>query len=238
MTASAHGHLFTSLFFFGFIALSLGLTWWSMRRARNSTGFFVAGRRLMGWQNGLAISGDYMSAASFLGIAGLVSLFGYDCLLYSFGFIVAWVVIVLLVAEPLRNSGKYTLSDVMAFRLRARPVRAAAGVSSVTIGLFYLLAQLVGAGAIASLLLPVQADAAIVLVGVLMIVYVLFGGMVATTYVQIVKAVLILGATCLLTLLVLLKFGFNVSELLGTAAARSGKGDLFLQPGLYFTNKL
>jgi Na+(H+)/acetate symporter ActP len=155
MIASAHGHLFTSLFFFGFIALSLGLTWWSMRRARDATGFFVAGRRLTGWQNGLAISGDYMSAASFLGIAGLVSLFGYDGLLYSFGFIVGWVVIVLLVAEPLRNSGKYTLSDVMAFRLRARPVRAAAAVSSVTIGLFYLLAQLVGAGAIASLLLPI-----------------------------------------------------------------------------------
>jgi Na+(H+)/acetate symporter ActP len=140
MIASAHGHLFTSLFFFGFIALSLGLTWWSMRRARDATGFFVAGRRLTGWQNGLAISGDYMSAASFLGIAGLVSLFGYDGLLYSFGFIVGWVVIVLLVAEPLRNSGKY---------------RAAAAVSSVTIGLFYLLAQLVGAGAIASLLLPI-----------------------------------------------------------------------------------
>src|SRR6266446_4207521 len=120
MIVSAHGNLFTSLFFFGFIALSLGLTWWSMRRARDATGFFVAGRRLTGWQNGLAISGDYMSAASFLGIAGLVSLFGFDGLLYSFGFIVGWVVIVLLVAEPLRNSGKYTLSDVMAFRLRAR----------------------------------------------------------------------------------------------------------------------
>jgi hypothetical protein len=120
MIPSAHGHLFTSLFFFGFIALSLGLTYWAMRRARDATGFFVAGRRLTGWQNGLAISGDYMSAASFLGIAGLVSLFGYDGLLYSFGFIVGWVVIVLLVAEPLRNSGKYTLSDVMAFRLRAR----------------------------------------------------------------------------------------------------------------------
>lgn len=125
----------------------------------------------------------------------LVSLFGYDGLLYSFGFIVGWVVIVLLVAEPLRNSGKYTLSDVMAFRMRARPVRAAAAVSSVTIGLFYLLAQLVGAAAIASLLLPIEPDTAIILVGILMVVYVLFGGMVATTYVQIVKAVLVLGAT-------------------------------------------
>src|SRR5882762_6487245 len=166
MTASAHGHLFTSLFFFGFIALSLGLTWWSMRRARNAAGFFVAGRRLRGWQNGLAISGDYMSAASFLGIAGLVSLFGFDGLIYSFGFIVGWIAIVLLIAEPLRNSGKYTISDLMVFRLRARPVRAAAAASSITIGLLYLLAQLVGAGAVATLLLPIAPNTAIVIVGI------------------------------------------------------------------------
>lgn len=208
------GQWLTSVFFFAFVAFSLGLTYWSMRRASSASGFYVAGRRLTGWQNGLAISGDYMSAASFLGIAGLVSLFGFDGLLYSFGFIVGWIFILLLIAEPLRNAGKYTLSDIMAFRLRARPVRAAAALSSVTIGLFYLLAQLVGAGAIASLLLPVGPSVAISIVGVLMIVYVLFGGMVATTYVQIVKAVLILVATCLLTLLLLLSFHFNVSELL------------------------
>src|SRR5271155_1629210 len=238
MIVSAHGSLFASLFFFGFIALGLGLTYWSMRRAGDATGFFVAGRRLSGWQNGLAISGDYMSAASFLGIAGLVSLFGYDGLLYSFGFIVGWVVIVLLVAEPLRNSGKYTLSDVMAFRLRARPVRAAAAVSSVTIGLFYLLAQLVGAGAIASLLLPIAPNTAIIIVGFLMIVYVLFGGMVATTYVQIVKAVLVFGTTVLLAVLLLQRFDFSMNHLLEAAGNASGKGDAFLRPGLYFSNKL
>jgi cation/acetate symporter len=238
MITIAGGQWLTSIFFFAFVAFSLGLTYWSMRRASTASGFYVAGRRLTGWQNGLAISGDYMSAASFLGIAGLVSLFGFDGLLYSFGFIVGWIFILLLIAEPLRNAGKYTLSDIMAFRLRARPVRAAAALSSVTIGLFYLLAQLVGAGAIASLLLPVGPSVAISVVGILMIVYVLFGGMVATTYVQIVKAVLILLATCLLTLLVLLTFHFNVSELLGAAATRSGKGNLFLQPGLFFTNKL
>src|SRR5271170_678425 len=232
------GQWLTSVFFFAFVAFSLGLTYWSMRRASSASGFYVAGRRLTGWQNGLAISGDYMSAASFLGIAGLVSLFGFDGLLYSFGFIVGWIIILVLIAEPLRNAGKYTLSDIMAFRLRPRPVRAAAALSSVTIGLFYLLAQLVGAGAIASLLLPVGPSVAISIVGVLMIVYVLFGGMVATTYVQIVKAVLILFATSLLTLLVLVTFHFNVSELLGAASTRSGKGDLFLQPGLFFTNKL
>src|SRR5271155_4945350 len=238
MITIAAGQWLTSIFFFAFVAFSLGLTYWSMRRASTASGFYVAGRRLTGWQNGLAISGDYMSAASFLGITGLVSLFGYDGLLYSFGFIVGWVVIVLLVAEPLRNSGKYTLSDVMAFRLRARPVRAAAALSSVTIGLFYLLAQLVGAGAIASLLLPIQPDTAIILVGFLMVVYVLFGGMVATTYVQIVKAVLVFGATIFLTILLMSRFDFSVDALLSAAATASGKGDAFLEPGLYFTNKL
>jgi cation/acetate symporter len=238
MITSANGHLLASIFFFAFIALSLALTYWATRRAKSASGFFVAGRRLRGWQNGLAISGDYMSAASFLGIAGLVSLFGFDGLLYSFGFIVGWVAIVLLVAEPLRNSGKYTISDVMAYRLRARPVRAAAAASSLTIGLFYLLAQLVGAGAIASLLLPVAPNTAIIIVGILMIVYVLFGGMVATTYVQIVKAILVSGTTILLAVLLLQRFDFSVNHLLEAAATASGKGDAFLRPGLYFSNKL
>src|SRR5271168_3508051 len=228
MITSANGHLLTSFFFFAFIAVSLALTWWATRRAKSASGFFVAGRRLRGWQNGLAISGDYMSAASFLGIAGLVSLYGFDGLVYSFGFIVGWVAIVLLVAEPLRNSGKYTMSDVMAFRLRARPVRAAAAASSITIVLFYLLAQLVGAGAIASLLLPIQPNTAIILVGFLMVVYVLFGGMVATTYVQIVKAVLVFGATIFLTILLMSRFNFSVDALLSAAATASGKGDAFL----------
>src|SRR5258707_9528196 len=209
-----------------------------MGRVVVATGFFAAGGGLMGWQMVWATSGDCRSGPSFLGIAGLVSLFGYAGRLYSFGFIVGWVVIVLLVAEPLRNSGKYTLSDVMAFRLRARPVRAAAAVSSVTIGLFYLLAQLVGAGAIASLLLPIQPDAAIILVGILMVVYVLFGGMVATTYVQIVKAVLVFGATIFLTVLLMSRFNFSVNALLSAAATASGKGDAFLEPGLYLTNIL
>lgn len=238
MITSSNGQLLTSLFFFLFIALSLSLTYWAKRRAKSSSGFFVAGRRLSGWQNGLAISGDYMSAASFLGIAGLVSLFGFDGLLYSFGFIVGWIAIVLLVAEPLRNSGKYTISDVMAFRLRERPVRAAAAASSITISLFYLLAQLVGAGAIASLLLPVSPSIAIVLVGILMMVYVLFGGMVATTYVQIVKAFLVFGGTALLATLLLTRFHFSLADLLTASAKASGKGQAFLRPGLYFTNKL
>jgi cation/acetate symporter len=237
MINSAQGHFLTIAFFLAFILLSLGLTYWSAKRVRGASGFFVAGRRLSGWQNGLAISGDYMSAASFLGIAGLVSLFGYDGLLYSFGFIVGWITIVLLVAEPLRNSGKYTLSDVMAFRLERPSVRAAAGLSSIIIGLFYLLAQLVGAGAIASLLLPVSPTISIVVVGALMITYVLFGGMLATSYVQMVKAVLVFGATALMCAILLARFGYSVSAVLGAAAA-SGKGSAFLEPGLYFSNKL
>jgi cation/acetate symporter len=237
MINSAQGHVLTIAFFLAFILLSLGLTYWSAKRVRGASGFFVAGRRLSGWQNGLAISGDYMSAASFLGIAGLVSLFGYDGLLYSFGFIVGWITIVLLVAEPLRNSGKDTLSDVMAFRLERPSVRAAAGLSSIIIGLFYLLAQLVGAGAIASLLLPVSPTISIVVVGALMITYVLFGGMLATSYVQMVKAVLVFGATALMCAILLARFGYSVSAVLGAAAA-SGKGSAFLEPGLYFSNKL
>lgn len=238
MIVSSSGYVLTIGFFLAFIVLSLGLTYWSAKRAKDASGFFVAGRRLKGWQNGLATSGDYMSAASFLGIAGLVSLFGYDGLLYSFGFMVGWVAIVLLVAEPLRNSGKYTLSDLMAFRFRTPAVRGAAALSSITIVLFYLLAQLVGAGAIASLLLPVSPSVAIAVVGVLMIIYVLFGGMVATTYVQMVKAVLVFGATTLISVMLLSRFGFSVSALLNAAADASGKGQAFLEPGLYFVNKL
>ncbi len=171
-----------------------------------------------------------MSAASFLGIAGLVSLFGFDGLLYSFGFIVGWILIVLFVAEPLRNSGKYTLSDVMAYRLRPRPVRAAAALSSVTISLFHLLGQLVGASAIVSLLLPIDASIAIIVIGCLMVSYVLFGGMVATTYVQMVKAILVFAATCFLTFLLLSRFDFSVSSLMSAAALASGKGEAFLAP--------
>lgn len=238
MINGSGGYSLTLCLFIAFLSLTMGITYWSKRRSSNASGFFVAGRSLKGWQNGLAISGDYMSAASFLGIAGLVSLYGFDGLLYSFGFIVGWAVIILLVAEPLRNSGKYTLTDVMAFRLNARPVRAAAAISSLTIGMLYLLAQLVGAGVIASLLLPVSSTVGIVVVGVVMIIYVLVGGMVSTTYVQIFKAILVFAATSFLAFLLLQKFDFSVSSLLHAAEVASGKGPAFLLPGQYFTNKL
>ena len=186
----------------------------------------------------MAISGDYMSAASFLGISGAIALSGYDGFLYSIGFLVAWLIALLLVAELLRNSGKYTMADQLAYRMRQRPVRTAAATSTVVVSIFYLLAQMVGAGALVALLLGVTNPAikawTIVAVGLLMVFYVTVGGMRGTTWVQIVKAVLLMGGTVLITVLVLAKFNFNLSDLLGAAADKTGKGEAFLQPGLKY----
>ena len=177
----------------------------------------------------MAISGDYMSAASFLGISGAIALNGYDGFLYSIGFLVAWLVALLLVAELLRNSGKYTMADQLAYRMRQRPVRTAAATSTVVVSIFYLLAQMVGAGALVALLLGVTDESikacTIVAVGLLMIFYVTVGGMRGTTWVQIVKAVLLMGGTILITVLVLAEFNFNLSSLLGAAAENTGKGE-------------
>ena len=225
----------TTVLFLTFVAATLVITLWASRHTKTAADFYAGGRSFSGVQNGVAISGDYMSAASFLGIAGIIALYGYDGFLYSIGFLVAWLVALLLVAELMRNSGKYTMGDVLAFRMQQRPVRAAAGVSTIVVSIFYLLAQMVGAGALVALLLGVASDTAknltIVAVGALMIFYVTVGGMKGTTWVQIVKAVLLMSGATLLTLLVMFEFGWNVSELLGTAAERSGKGDAFLEPG-------
>lgn len=228
--------------FVTFIAVTLGITWWASRRTRTAADFYAAGRRLHGWQNGVAIAGDYMSAASFLGIAGLIALYGYDGFLYSVGFLVAYLVVLLLVAEPLRNAGEYTMADVLAQRLRRRPVRAAAALSTVSVSVCYLVAQMVGAGALVKLLLGLQgqgsAVAAIVGIGVLMTVYVTFGGMIGTTWVQIVKAGLLLAGALALSAWVAAKFGFSVHALFRQAAAASGQGAAFLAPGLLYRNKL
>ncbi|MER0444886.1 cation acetate symporter [Streptomyces sp. Edi4] len=221
-----------------FVAATLAITVWAGRQTRNASDFYAGGRRFTAFQNGLAVSGDYMSAASFLGIAGAIALFGYDGFLYSIGFLVAWLVALLLVAEPLRNSGRYTMGDVLAYRMRQRPVRTAAGVSTIVVSIFYLLAQMAGAGVLVSLLLGITTDAGkiliVALVGVLMIVYVTIGGMKGTTWVQMVKAVLLIAGAILMTFLVLLKFHFNISDLLGSAAEKSGKGSAFLEPGLKY----
>ena len=236
MPASDGGRTLSVVVFFALVAASIGITVAASRRARGASGFFVAGRRMSARQNALAIVGDLFSAAAFLGISGLVALNGFDGVMYSIGFLVALITVLLLVAEPLRNIGRYTITDVMAYRLEKPEVRAVAAVASMVIILFYLLAQMVGVGVITSLLLGVDQTVAIALVGVLMMVYVTFGGMVATTYVQMFKAVLLIGATVVLTVLLLGRFGFDFSHVLTRASERSGKGGAFLVPGLAFTN--
>ncbi|MCT1460050.1 cation acetate symporter [Aestuariimicrobium sp. p3-SID1156] len=190
---------------------------------KGSKEFYTGGASFDGRQNGLAIAGDYLSAASFLGIVGAIALSGYDGLLYSIGFLVAWLVALLLVAEPLRNTGKYTMADVLSFRMRQRPVRLAAATSTLAVSFFYLLAQMAGAGGLVSLLLgvkdPIIQDVVIAVVGVLMIAYVLIGGMKGTTWVQMIKAILLVSGAGIMTLWVLAKTGFNLSSLIGKANA-------------------
>ncbi|RCG16708.1 cation acetate symporter [Streptomyces reniochalinae] len=235
--ASAHRPLIITLFSV-FVVITLAVTVWAGRRTKDATDFYAGGRQFSGFQNGLAISGDYMSAASFLGIAGAIALSGYDGFLYSIGFLVAWLVALLLVAEPLRNSGRYTMGDVLAYRMRQRPVRTAAGVSTIIVSIFYLLAQMVGAGALVALLLGITGEAGknliVVFVGVVMILYVTIGGMKGTTWVQMIKACLLIGGTVIITFLVFHKFNYNLSSLLGAAAENSGKGAAFLEPGLKY----
>src|SRR5688500_3959903 len=224
--------------FIAVVLLTVGITFWASRQNTGAADFYAGGRSFSGFQNGLAISGDYMSAASFLGISGAIALTGYDGFLYSIGFLVAWLIALLLVAELLRNSGRYTMADQLAYRMRQRPVRTAAASSTVVVSIFYLLAQRVGAGALVTLLLGIEGEWAIrftiLAVGMLMIFYVVVGGMKGTTWVQIVKAVLLMTGTILITVLVLAKFDFNLSDLLGAAASNTGKGDAFLEPGLKY----
>ena len=237
----------TIVLFLIFVAITLAITIWASRQTRSAADYYAGGRQFSAFQNGMAIGGDYMSAASFLGIAGIIALNGYDGFLYSIGFLVAWLVALLLVAELLRNSGRYTMADVLAFRMRQVPVRTAAAVSTVTVSIFYLLAQMVGAGALVALLLGIKPGvtflgmtantakiATIIFIGALMIFYVVVGGMKGTTYVQIVKAFMLMVGAALMTVLVLAAFKFNLSSLLGEAATKSGKGQAFLNPGLVY----
>ena len=212
--------------FFLFIALSLGITYFAARRTRSAEHFYAAGRSITALQNGLALAGDYMSAASFLGIAGLVALSGFDGLIYSIGFLVGWPIVMFLIAEPLRNLGRYTFSDVVAFRLRQAPVRVAAAAGSLAVVAFYLIAQMVGAGTLIQLLFGLPYELAVIIVGAVMLVYVLFGGMIATTWVQIVKAVLLLFGAFLLAIFALAQFRFNPLALFQAASDQYGAGVL------------
>ncbi|GAA5064733.1 solute symporter family protein [Nocardia callitridis] len=207
--------------FCAFVAITMVVVIRASRNTRTAADFFTGGRSFSGPQNGIAIAGDYLSAASFLGIAGAIAVYGYDGFLYSIGFLVAWLVALLLVAEMLRNTGKFTMADVLSFRLRQGPVRTAAALTTLAVSLFYLLAQMAGAGGLVALLLDVSSKTGqsivIAVVGVLMIVYVLVGGMKGTTWVQIIKAVLLIAGAAVMTVMVLTKFGFDISGVLRSA---------------------
>jgi cation/acetate symporter len=224
------------VFFFVFIAITLGITAWAARRTRTTEQFYAAGRTITAGQNGFALAGDYMSAASFLGIAGLVSTTGFDGLIYSTGWLVGWPVVLFLIAEPLRNLGKYTFADVVALRLKQRPVRVAAAIGTLATVLFYLIAQMVGAGSLIKLMFGLSYELAVLLVGLAMLAYVLFGGMIATTWVQIVKAVLLMGGAFLLAIMVLARFHMSPIVLFAEAAAKYGAG--VLSPGKLISNPL
>ncbi|WP_433493000.1 solute symporter family protein [Nocardia grenadensis] len=209
-----------------FVVVTMVVVFWAGRNTSGATDYFTGGRGFTGPQNGIAIAGDYLSAASFLGIAGAIAVYGYDGFLYSIGFLVAWLVALLLVAEMLRNTGKFTMADVLSFRLKQRPVRTAAAISTLAVSLFYLLAQMAGAGGLVALLLDVSSKSGqavvIAVVGVLMIVYVLVGGMKGTTWVQIIKAVLLIAGAAVMTVMVLAKFGFDPSGILSGAQSAIG----------------
>src|SRR6266567_3443782 len=234
------------------VAITLVITGWAARRTRTTVQFWAAGRQIKGWQNGLAIAGDYMSAASFLGIAGLIAFNGYDGFMYSVGWLVAYLTVLFLIAEPMRNTGKYTMADVLAYRMSPVPVRSAAAVSTIAVSASYMMAQMIGAGSLVKILIPTldtqlkpyfswaflgtKLDPSITVVGALMMVYVIAGGMVATTWVQIVKAVLLMGGAILLSFLVLLHFGFNLGRFFDTIAGVKDKvtGLNFTEPGILY----
>ena len=234
-----------------FVIATLVITFLSAKKNTGSSAYFAAGRSITAWQNGLAVAGDYMSAASFLGIAGMIACFGFDGFMYSVGFLVAYLTVLFVVAEPLRNSGKYTMADVLAYRLRPRPVRAMASLSTLCVSLFYMIAQMVGAGGLIKTLLhdvafmqtPAGYNLSVCCVGAMMIVYVVFGGMLATTWVQIIKAILLISGSIFLSVLVMKQFGFSfvkffdaVSQIKMTAADGQQVVKNFLTPGMKFKN--
>ncbi|GAA2819376.1 cation acetate symporter [Saccharopolyspora taberi] len=219
-----------------FVAVTMVIVFRASRNTKTASDYYAAGRAFTGPQNGIAIAGDYLSAASFLGIAGAIAVYGYDGFLYSIGFLVAWLVALLLVAELLRNTGRYTMADVLSFRMRERPVRTAASLSTLAVTFFYLLAQMAGAGGLIALLLGITNKAGqaavIAVVGALMILYVLVGGMRGTTWVQIIKAALLIAGAFVMTVWVLGLYGFNLSELL--ASAVQAAGEKVLNPGAQY----
>ncbi|MBP3039455.1 cation acetate symporter [Bacillaceae bacterium Marseille-Q3522] len=220
------------------VGLTLFITYLASKKTKTTSDFYTADGSLTGLQNGMAIAGDYMSAASFLGIAGMVALSGFDGFFYSIGFLVAYLVVLFIVAEPLRNLGKYTLADMIAARFDAKKVRGVAALNTITISIFYMIAQLVGAGALIHLLLGLDYVYSVLIVGILMTVYVVFGGMTATSWVQIVKAILLMVGTFIISIIVFAKFDFSIAKMFTEMKSATPLGEGFLNPGNKFTNPL
>ncbi len=217
--------------FVAFVVATLGITYWAAKQNKSASDYYAAGGRITGFQNGLAIAGDYMSAASFLGISALVFTSGFDGLIYSIGFLVGWPVILFLIAERLRNLGKYTFADVASYRLGQTQIRTLSAFGALAVVAFYLIAQMVGAGKLIQLLFGLDYYVAVVLVGILMVMYVLFGGMLATTWVQIIKAVLLLSGATFMAFMVMKHAGFNFEALFTEAISVHAKGDAIMSPG-------
>ena len=227
----------TSISFFAvFVLLTLYITYWAAKKTKTSSEFYAAGRSVTGFQNGLALAGDYMSAASFLGISGMVALKGYDGMIYAVGWLVGWPALMFLIAEPLRNLGKYTFADVLAFRLRQKPIRITSSISSILVTITYTIAQIVGSGKLIELMFGLPYHFAVIAVGTVMLLYVLFGGMIATTWVQIIKAFLLLFGVTLLLLLALRKFDFNIGNVY--IEVEKMYGNSALEPGGFITNPI
>src|SRR5918999_1418719 len=221
------------------LSVTLAITYWASKRASSAVGFYAAGRQITGVQNGLAISGDYLSAASFLGIAGLIMLYGFDGFLYSIGFLVAFLTVMFLLAERMRNAGKFTIADVLAFRLNERPARTAAAMGTLAVVAFYLIAQMVGAGLLIQALVGFDFALAVALTGAFMLCYVIFGGMVATTWVQIIKAVLLMAGIIVMSLFVLETVSFNPIELFNKAEQNTTAESTFsLAPGTFLSSPI
>src|SRR5476651_1688517 len=219
------------IMFVVFVGATLCITYWASKKNKSASDYYAAGGKITGFQNGLAIAGDYMSAASLLGISALVFTSGYDGLIYSIGFLASWPIILFLIAEPLRNLGRYTLADLVSHRLQQRPIRAFSATSSIVIVLLYLVSQMVGAGKLVELLFGFNYTVAVVIVGVLMVVYVFFGGMLATTWIQIIKAALLLAGAAFMAFMVLERFGFSLNALFSQAILAHPKHLAIMSPG-------
>jgi len=224
--------------FFVFILATMGITKWAANKTKSASDFYTAGGGITGFQNGLAIAGDYISAASFLGISGMIYMNGFDGIIYAIGFLVGWPIILFLMAEKLRNLGKFNFADISAYRLDQRRIRILAAFGSLTVVTFYLIAQMVGAGKLIEVLFHIPYHLAVVLIGVLMIVYVIFGGMLATTWVQIIKAVLILFGVTFIVIMVMAHHGFSFTNLVNTAVDLHSKKDAILAPGPFVSDPI